>query len=78
VSKPKLITAGAKQAKPHEVAPNRVPIYDHKGRLRGHVGKRASAAILPHFGLTNGGELVKGGKIDNRPEWHGSPPPRKP
>lgn len=77
MSKPKLIVAGAKKAKPHEVAPNRVPIFDHKGNLRGHVGKRASAAILPHFGIRHGGKLVKEGTIGNRPEWHGNPPPKK-
>lgn len=78
MSKPKLIIAAdTKRAKPHQVAPNKVPIYDHKGNLRGRVGKRATAAILPRFGITHGGTLVKGGKIDNRPEWHGNPPPKK-
>jgi hypothetical protein len=78
MSRPKLVLAGAKRPKPHEVAPNRVPIYNHKGNLVGHVGKRATAAILPHFGIRNGGEMVKEGKIDNRPEWHGNAPPPKP
>jgi hypothetical protein len=73
MSNPKLVIAGAKRPKPHEVAPNKVPIRNHKGDLVGQVGKRATAAVLPRFGLRHGGKLVKNG---NRPEWHGNPPPK--
>jgi hypothetical protein len=78
MSKFKPVTASpVKHPKPYQVAPNKVPIYDHAGRLRGQVGKRATAAILPRFGIRHGGKLVKQGKIDNRPEWHGNAPPSK-
>jgi hypothetical protein len=69
MSKPKLVIAGAKRPKPHEVAPNKVPIFNHKGTLVGHVGKRATEAILPRFGIRHGGKLVDG-------EWRGNPPPK--
>lgn len=60
--------------KPGSVPDNRIPIYDHKGRRRGHVGYRASAATVARFTGQHGSKL---GKVDGRDAWI-SPPPKGP
>jgi hypothetical protein len=51
---------------------NRVPIYDHKGRMRGHVGHKASSATVSRFIGLHGAKL---GKKDGRDAWLGPKPP---
>jgi len=55
------------QAKPGELPANRIPIYDHKGRRRGHVGYGASEATVSRFTGTGAKLRTK----NNRPAWIG-------
>lgn len=54
--------------KPGELPPSRIPIYDAKGRRRGHVGRKASEATVARFGVSD----AKLGKKDGRDAWLGS------
>jgi len=57
------------KAKPGELPPNRIPVLDHKGRRRGHVGYLASESTVRRFGID-----AKLGTKDGRPAWIGSTP----
>lgn len=60
-----------------EVAPHRIPIYDHKGNMRGHVGRTATGATVARFLGRHGAKL---GEKDGRDAWIGDrpPPPKYP
>jgi hypothetical protein len=58
-----------------EVREGRIPIVDHKGRLRGHVGPKATAVTVARFTGTHGAELKK---VDGRDTWVGKKPPPPP
>lgn len=58
-----------------EVAPHRIPIYDHKGNMRGHVGRTATGATVARFLGRHGAELSE---KDGRQAWIGSVPPPPP
>jgi hypothetical protein len=45
----------------------RIPIFDNKGRLHGHVGKKATAVTVGRFNVRN----AKLGKKDGRTAWIG-------
>ena len=66
-----------KDRKPGEAPPNRVPIFDHLGNMRGHVGHTATPATIARFINQHGAKL---GKKNGRPAWIGPepPPPKKP
>ena len=68
-----------------DVREGRIPIVDHKHRLRGHVGPKATAVTVARFTGTPGAELKKmdkDGKItedgDGRDVWVGKKPPPPP
>jgi hypothetical protein len=65
-----------KQRKPGEVPPNRIPVIDDQGRLRGHVGKKATSVTASRFLGKLGATL---GKKDGRVAWIGpsAPQPRR-
>src|SRR5271170_4770027 len=56
---------------------HRIPIYDHEGNMRGHVGHKATSATVSRFIHQHGAKL---GKKDGRDAWIGPkpPPPKKP
>lgn len=56
-----------KEPTPGELPSSRIPIYDAKGRRRGHVGRSASEATVARFGVTD----AKLGKKDGRDAWIG-------
>jgi len=56
-----------KPTKPGQVPEGKLGVFDHKGRLRGHVGKLASAATAARFGVPDA-ELTT---IEGRPAWRG-------
>ncbi len=60
------------QPRPGIIPEHRVPIYDHKGQLRGHVGHKATAVTVARFTGQYGSKL---GKKDGRPAWISPPPP---
>src|SRR5574337_907254 len=61
---------------PGTLHPHHIPIYDHKGRHRGHVGPKATAATVARFIGQHGAKL---GKKDGKVAWIGPvPPPPKP
>lgn len=65
-----------KDRKPGEAPPHRVPIFDHKGNMRGHVGRRATPATVSRFLGQHGAKL---GTKNGRDAWIGpKPPPPKP
>ena len=45
---------------------SRIPIYDTKGHMRGHVGHKASSATVSRFTGTNNNKL---GKKNGRTAW---------
>jgi hypothetical protein len=49
-----------------------IPIYDHKGQHRGHVGPKATAATVARFTGQHGSKLVK---RDGKDAWISPPPP---
>ncbi len=60
-------------AQPQEVRPGgntappgRLAIIDRHGRYRGHVGPRATAASMWHFGISG---PVRLGEFKKRPAW---------
>jgi hypothetical protein len=56
--------------RPGTLPDNRIPIFDHRGNMRGHVGKLATAATVSRFGVSG----AKLGKRDGRTAWLGSKP----
>jgi hypothetical protein len=60
-----------KQRKPGTVAANKIPIYDHRGNLRGAVGHKATAVTVARFTGTVGAKL---GRKDGRQAWLGAAP----
>lgn len=60
---------------PGTLHPHHIPIYDHKGRHRGHVGPKATAATIVRFTGQHGSKLVK---KDGKDAWVSPPPPPKP
>lgn len=54
---------------------HRLAIYDHKGNMRGHVGRTATAATVARFLGRHGAQL---GKKDGRDAWIGDTPPPPP
>jgi hypothetical protein len=57
-----------KAIKPGVIAPNRIGVYDGKGRLRGQVGPRATAVTASRF---TGQRGMKLGKVNGRDAWIG-------
>src|SRR5208282_5742119 len=55
---------------------HRIPIFDHKGNMRGHVGHKATSLTVARFIGQYGAKL---GKKDGRDAWIGPkpPPPKK-
>lgn len=89
----KPITSGGEKLKKElgDVREGRIPIVDHKHRLRGHVGPKATAVTVARFTGTHGAELKKmdkDGKITEatdgkskagtRDVWVGKKPPPPP
>jgi hypothetical protein len=66
-----------KEREPGTVREGRIPIYDHKGHMRGHVGPNATSVTVSRFiGNLHGAKL---GTKDGRDAWLGpKPPPPKP
>jgi hypothetical protein len=60
-----------KDRKPGTVAANKIPIYDHRGRPRGHVGAKATALTVARFTGTLGATL---GRKNGRRAWLGAKP----
>ena len=61
---------------PGTLHPHHIAIFDHKGRMRGHVGPKATAATVSRFIGQHGAKL---GKKDGKTAWIGPvPPPPKP
>lgn len=54
---------------------NRIPIVDHKGNMRGHVGHSATQATVARFLGRHGAKL---GKHEGRVAWIGDVPPPPP
>lgn len=62
--------------KPGEVPAHRIPVFDHKGNTRGHVGHTASDATVSRLLGRPGASL---GEKNGRQAWIGhKPPPPKP
>lgn len=64
-----------KERKVGVVREGRIPIYDHEGNQRGHVGPNATSATVARFIGRHGAELKK---KDGRDAWVGPKPPPKP
>lgn len=64
-----------RQRKPGEAPLHRIPIFDHEGYERGHVGKKATAATVARFLGHRGAKLDE---KNGRPAWLGDKPPPKP
>jgi hypothetical protein len=62
----------AKQPTPGTLPENRIPVLDHRGRYRGHVGPNGISATVARFTKTHGAKLVE---IDGSPAWV-APKPR--
>lgn len=62
------------EEKPGTLHPHHIPIFDHKGRHRGHVGPKATAATVSRFTGQHGSKLST---KDGKPAWI-SPPPSPP
>lgn len=61
--------------KPGHPPLNRIPIFDHKGNMRGHVGRTATDATVSRFLGRPGAKL---GKKEGRTAWIGDKPPPPP
>lgn len=63
--------------KPGEVPAHRIPVFDHLGNTRGHVGHTASGATVSRLLGRHGASL---GEKNGRQAWvgHKPPPPPKP
>ena len=55
-----------KKRKPGQVPPGRIPVLDHAGNVRGHVGPRATAATAARFTKRTGAVLRK---VKGRDSW---------
>lgn len=60
-----------RKIKPGTVPDDRIPIFDHKGRMRGQVGKLATSVTVSRFTGTTDNKL---GRKNNRPAWIGAAP----
>jgi hypothetical protein len=60
-----------KPRKPGSVAANKIPIFDHKGNLRGAVGPLATSVTVARFTGTHGAKL---GRKSGRQAWLGAKP----
>ena len=58
---------------PGMLHPHHIPIFDHRGRMRGHVGPKATAATVARFIGQHGAKL---GKKDGKTAWIGPVPPK--
>jgi hypothetical protein len=70
-----VITHKERKRQPGEVPLHRIPVVDHKGNVRGHVGERASAATAARFIGRPGMELKD---HEGRQSWVADKPPPKP
>lgn len=62
--------------KPGTLHEHHIPIFDHEGNHRGHVGPKATSAVVSRFIGQHGAKL---GKKDGKTAWIGpKPPPPKP
>lgn len=66
---------GPKAPKPGHPPLHRLPIVDHEGNMRGHVGNTATAATVARFIGHHGAKL---GMHEGRKAWIGDPPPAPP
>lgn len=66
---------GMPQPQPGHPPMNRIPIVDHKGNMRGHVGHSATQATVARFLGRHGAKL---GKHEGRTAWIGDVPPPPP
>jgi hypothetical protein len=57
--------------KPGQIASNKIGVYDHKGRLRGQVGMKATSVTASRLSGTADNKL---GTKDGRPAWIGAAP----
>lgn len=73
--KPKAHEPLPKRPDTGEVAAHRIPIFDHKGNMRGHVGHRATGATVARFLGRHGADLTD---KDGRVAWVGHKPPPPP
>ena len=48
-----------REPKPGTVRPNRFPVFDSQGRMRGTVGPRATAVTVSRFTNEQGARFVK-------------------
>lgn len=64
-----------KRPTPGEIPAHRIPIHDHKGNVRGHVGHTATSATVARFLGHHGAELKT---VKGRETWVGQPPPPPP
>lgn len=71
----RAVTPPDKDRKPGEVREGRIPIYDHKGHMRGHVGPKATSVTVSRFTNMHGSKLTK---RDGRDAWVSPAPPPKP
>ena len=60
---------------PGTLPKSRIPIYDYRDRMRGHVGPLATSVTVSRFIGQHGAEL---GKKNGRTAWVGPKPPQKP
>ena len=60
---------------PGTLHPHHIAIIDHKGRHRGHVGPKATAATVARFTGQHGAKL---GRVDGKVAWISPPPPPPP
>lgn len=54
---------------------HRIPVVDHEGNMRGHVGKTATGATVARFLGRHGAKI---GKHEGRTAWIGAKPPPPP
>jgi hypothetical protein len=55
-----------RKRKPGTVPLNRIPVLDHAGNVRGHVGSRATSATAARFTGHHGAVLAK---VKGRTSW---------
>jgi hypothetical protein len=54
-----------KPRKPGTVPPEKFPVYDRAGNLRGHVGRKATSVTASRFTGQPGAKLIKTGERDS-------------
>lgn len=69
-----LQTQRPKKITPGQIGEGKLGVFDHKGRLRGQVGKLATNATAARFTGTLDNKL---GKKDGRPAWIGAAPAKQ-